>query len=186
VNPDDVQRFIASANCRRATSPSRSPSNLPRRALIPMVPMLEPDGVRGLHRDDRARGESRQGQGPEDSVLVAEDDADIRELLCALLEPAGYSTLRASDGEQALRLARDHLPRACILDVVLPKLGGLDVLRELRCTPATAEIPVIILSAGARAHDIEQGFRAGANDYMTKPFSPAELLRRLAALSNGA
>jgi DNA-binding response OmpR family regulator len=112
-------------------------------------------------------------------VLIADDDADILELLHTVLERAGYGPIPASDGEEALRLAREHLPRACILDVVMPGLGGLDVLRALRSQAATSQIPVLMLSASVQNPDVEAVLKAGANDYLTKPFSYAELITRL-------
>jgi DNA-binding response OmpR family regulator len=114
-----------------------------------------------------------------ETVLIADDDADILELLHTVLERAGYGPIAATDGEEALRLARERLPRACILDVVMPRLGGLDVLRVLRSEAATAHIPVLILSASVQNPDVEAALKAGANDYLTKPFSYTELLDRL-------
>src|SRR4051812_2899767 len=93
------------------------------------------------------------------TVLIADDDADILELLETVLQRAGYGPIPAADGEEALRLARERLPRACILDVVMPRLGGLDVLRALRSDAATAEIPVLILSASVQNPDVEAALK---------------------------
>ena len=120
-----------------------------------------------------------------DTVLIADDDADILELLHTVLERAGYGPIPAADGEEALRLARERLPRACILDVVMPRLGGLEVLRVLRSEAATAQIPVLMLSASVQNPDVEAALKAGANDYLTKPFSYTELLDRLTRVLNG-
>jgi DNA-binding response OmpR family regulator len=120
-----------------------------------------------------------------ETVLIADDDADILELLHTVLERAGYSPIAATDGEEALRLARERLPRACILDVVMPRLGGLDVLRVLRHEAATAHIPVLMLSASVQNPDVEAALKAGANDYLTKPFSYTELLDRLTRVLDG-
>lgn len=114
-----------------------------------------------------------------ETVLIADDDADILELFHTVLERAGYGPIAATDGEEALRLARERLPRACILDVVMPRLGGLDVLRVLRSEAATAHMPVLMLSASVQNPDVEAALKAGANDYLTKPFSYTELLDRL-------
>ena len=119
------------------------------------------------------------------TVLIADDDADILELLKTVLERAGYGPIAAADGEEALTLARERLPRACILDVVMPGLGGLDVLRALRSEAATAHIPVLMLSASVQNPDVEAALKAGANDYLTKPFSYAELLDRLTRVLDG-
>jgi DNA-binding response OmpR family regulator len=119
-------------------------------------------------------------------VLVAEDDPDILDLVCVRLDQAGYATIRAFDGERAVRLARDRLPSACILDPALAVLGGLEVLRELRRGGPTARIPVILLSTATAERDIERGLEAGADDYVIKPFAAPELLRRLAAVMEGS
>jgi DNA-binding response OmpR family regulator len=113
------------------------------------------------------------------AILIADDDADILELLRTVLVRAGYGPIAAANGEEALRLARERMPRACILDVVMPRLGGLDVLRALRSEAQTARIPVLMLSASVQNPDVEAALRAGANDYLTKPFSYSELLDRL-------
>jgi two-component system phosphate regulon response regulator PhoB len=120
------------------------------------------------------------------TILIADDDADILELLETVLTRGGYGTIPAADGEEALRLARERLPRACILDVVMPGLDGLEVLRALRGDTATAEIPVLMLSASVQNPDVEAALKAGANDYLTKPFSYTELLERLTRVLNGA
>jgi DNA-binding response OmpR family regulator len=120
------------------------------------------------------------------TVLIADDDADILELLRTVLERAGYGAIAAPDGEEALKLARERLPRACILDVVMPGLGGLDVLRALRSETATAHIPVLMLSASVQNPDVEAALKAGANDYLTKPFSYTELLDRLTRVLDGS
>ena len=113
------------------------------------------------------------------TVLIADDDTDILELLQTVLERAGYGPITAADGEEALRLARERLPRACILDVVMPGLGGLDVLKALRSEADTADIPVLMLSASVQNPEVEAALKAGANDYLAKPFSYTELLDRL-------
>ena len=125
------------------------------------------------------------GGGARSTVLVADDDADILELLCCVLERGGYLPLGAADGEQALDLARGHLPQACILDLVMPGLGGLDLLRTLRREAPTGRIPVLVLSASVQDPDLDAAIKAGASDFMTKPFNSAELLRRLAVLLDG-
>jgi DNA-binding response OmpR family regulator len=119
------------------------------------------------------------------TILIADDDGDILELLQTVLQRAGYGPIPAADGQEALRLARERLPRACILDVVMPGLSGLDVLRALRGEAATAQIPVLILSASVQNPDVEAALKAGANDYLTKPFSYTELLDRLSRVLDG-
>ncbi len=119
------------------------------------------------------------------TILIADDDGDILELLETVLQRAGYGPIPTTDGEEALRLARERLPRACILDVVMPGLGGLDVLRALRSEGATAQIPVLILSASVQNPDVEAALKTGANDYLTKPLSYTELLDRLNRVLDG-
>jgi DNA-binding response OmpR family regulator len=115
-------------------------------------------------------------------VLVADDDDDIRDLVAFRLDRAGYEVLRASDGQEALDLAREHRPDLAVLDVMMPKLTGYDVTRELRADANTARIPVILLTARVQEADVARGFDAGADDYVKKPFSPQELKARVQAV----
>jgi DNA-binding response OmpR family regulator len=112
-------------------------------------------------------------------VLIADDDEDIRALVAFRLERAGYDVVTAGDGEQALRLALEHAPQLAVLDVMMPKLTGLEVTRRLRAEEATSAIPVILLTARVQEADIAAGFEAGAADYIKKPFSPQELRTRV-------
>jgi DNA-binding response OmpR family regulator len=115
-------------------------------------------------------------------VLVADDDDDIRDLVAFRLDRAGYEVLRAGDGQEALDLARKHVPDLAVLDVMMPKLTGYDVTRELRADAATSRIPVILLTARVQEADVARGFEAGADDYVKKPFSPQELKARVQAV----
>jgi DNA-binding response OmpR family regulator len=115
-------------------------------------------------------------------VLVADDDADIRDLVAFRLDRAGYEVVRAGDGQEALDLAREHRPDLAVLDVMMPKLTGYDVTRELRAKAATSRIPVILLTARVQEADVARGFEAGADDYVKKPFSPQELKARVQAV----
>ena len=115
-------------------------------------------------------------------VLVADDDDDIRDLVAFRLDRAGYEVLRAGDGEQALQLAIEHKPDLAVLDVMMPKLTGYDVTRELRANAETSRIPVILLTARVQEADVARGFEAGADDYVKKPFSPQELKARVQAV----
>ncbi len=116
-------------------------------------------------------------------VLAADDDVDILDLICYRLERSGCLVTRALDGQQALDLARQELPDLVVLDVMMPKIDGYEVTRLLKSNPETAGIKVILLTASAQEPDVVKGFEAGADDYMTKPFSPQELRMRLAAIS---
>ena len=116
------------------------------------------------------------------TVLVADDDADIRDLVAFKLEQAGLEVITAADGQAAVDAARAHLPTLAVLDVSMPALSGIDVCRMLRADPATAGMLIIMLTARVQEHDVEGGFGAGADDYVTKPFSPRELVSRIQAL----
>ena len=115
-------------------------------------------------------------------VLVADDDDDIRDLVAFRLDRAGYDVLRAGDGQEALDLAREHRPDLAVLDVMMPRMTGYDVTRELRADQATSRIPVILLTARVQEADVARGFEAGADDYVKKPFSPQELKARVQAV----
>ena len=121
-------------------------------------------------------------EGDRPVVLVADDDDDIRDLVAFRLDRAGYEVLRAGDGQEALDLAREHNPDLAVLDVMMPKLTGYDVTRELRADAATSRIPVILLTARVQEADVARGFEAGADDYVKKPFSPQELKARVQAV----
>lgn len=115
-------------------------------------------------------------------VLVADDEDDIRELVRFRLTRAGYRVLVFEDGEQALAGAREHHPRLAVLDVMMPKLTGLEVTRALRSAEDTKDLPVILLTARVQDPDVAAGFEAGADDYLKKPFSPQELTARVQAV----
>jgi DNA-binding response OmpR family regulator len=115
-------------------------------------------------------------------VLVADDDADIRDLVAFKLEQAGFEVIAVEDGHTALERAQSRKPTLAVLDVSMPGLSGIDVCRMLRSEPATAGILIILLTARVQEQDVEGGFSAGADDYVTKPFSPRELVSRIQAL----
>jgi DNA-binding response OmpR family regulator len=116
------------------------------------------------------------------TVLLAEDDADIRFLVNFKLTQAGYQVRAFGDGLSAVADAREHPPDLAILDVMMPGMSGLEVCQELRRDPATANIPVIILTALAQEANITAGFAAGADDYIVKPFSPRDFAMRVNAV----
>jgi two-component system alkaline phosphatase synthesis response regulator PhoP len=115
-------------------------------------------------------------------VLVVDDEADIRELVRYNLEKEGYGVVGVASGEDALTAATRKLPDLVILDLMLPGVDGLEVCRRLKSDPATARIPVIMLTAKGGEADIVSGLELGAADYMTKPFSPRVLVARVKAV----
>ncbi len=116
------------------------------------------------------------------SVLVADDDRDIRELVSFKLQAAGYDVVTASDGTDALAQVIAHRPDVAVLDVMMPGLSGTDVLRAVRAHPEVGGTRVILLTAKAQEQDVAAGFALGADDYVVKPFSPRELLSRVQAV----
>jgi DNA-binding response OmpR family regulator len=115
-------------------------------------------------------------------ILIADDDRDIQDLIAIRLERAGYRVLRANDGQQALEIAAAELPDLAVLDVTMPRLDGYSVLRALRGDPATAGIPVILLTARVQDGDVAQGLASGADAYVKKPFGPKELSERIESI----
>jgi len=115
-------------------------------------------------------------------ILVVEDEEDILELLRYNLNKEGYPVTGVLSGEEGLRAARSQLPDLIVLDLMLPGIDGLTVCRELKQDAQTREIPIIILTAKGEEADIVAGLELGADDYVTKPFSPRVLLARLRAV----
>ena len=115
-------------------------------------------------------------------ILIADDDPMMGELLRFKLEAAGHEVVIGGDGEVALRLARELLPDAMVLDSMMPVLTGPEVLRAIKSDPQTRAIPVLMLTARKGDGDIVQALRGGASDYLTKPFLPEELTVRISAL----
>jgi two-component system alkaline phosphatase synthesis response regulator PhoP len=116
-------------------------------------------------------------------ILVAEDDRDIAELISHYLKKAGWTAHVAPAGDQALAYIRNHPVDVVILDLMLPGMSGLDVCKALRADQATAELPVIMLTARAEEADRVRGLELGADDYVAKPFSPNELVARVRAVA---
>src|SRR5712691_6604940 len=115
-------------------------------------------------------------------ILVADDEPDAIELVEFNLKAAGYEVITAADGEAALKKARSTLPDLIVLDLMLPEVDGLEVCKILRRDPRTRAIPIIMLTAKAAEIDRVLGLELGAEDYVTKPFSPRELLLRIKRL----
>ncbi len=115
-------------------------------------------------------------------IVVADDEDDIRRLVAFTLRHRGYTVLEAVDGLQALQIIRAEQPDLAVLDVMMPHMSGLDVVREMASNVATASIPVLIVSAKGQSNDIEAGLATGATSYLTKPFSPRVLAERVATI----
>jgi two-component system alkaline phosphatase synthesis response regulator PhoP len=117
-----------------------------------------------------------------ENILVVEDEANIRQLLRYNLEKEGFQVQEAGDGLQGIRMAETGKPDLVILDLMLPGASGLDVCRALKRNRATAAMPIIMLTAKAEEIDKVIGLELGADDYITKPFSPRELVARVKAV----
>ncbi|MEW9897292.1 phosphate regulon transcriptional regulator PhoB [Chitinivorax sp. PXF-14] len=116
------------------------------------------------------------------NILLVEDEPAIQELIAFNLEQAGHHVLRAESAEQGLNYVKSALPDLVLLDWMLPGLSGIDFAKRLRADERTKQVPVIMLTARSEEHDKIQGLDSGADDYITKPFSPRELQARIKAV----
>jgi two-component system phosphate regulon response regulator PhoB len=116
------------------------------------------------------------------NILLVEDEPAIQELIAANLTRAGHTVMRASDAETAQRIVRDALPDLVLLDWMLPGMSGVEFARRLRGDERTRSIPIIMLTARSEEQDKVMGLEIGADDYVTKPFSPRELVARIKAV----
>jgi DNA-binding response OmpR family regulator len=112
-------------------------------------------------------------------LLIAEDESGIRRLIRLTLESEDYEIIEASDGEQALTMARAELPELVLLDVMMPRRTGLEVCRLLKADDTTASMTIVMLTARAQDSDLREARAAGCDDYFMKPFSPVALLRKV-------
>jgi DNA-binding response OmpR family regulator len=115
-------------------------------------------------------------------IVVADDDVDIRDLVEFKLTTLGHQVVTVADGSSAVEACVSSRPDLAVLDVMMPGLTGLEAVREIRNNPALKDIPVILLTARAQQSDVQTGYDLGADDYITKPFSPKELASRVEAL----
>ncbi|HET9380830.1 MAG TPA: SpoIIE family protein phosphatase [Streptomyces sp.] len=174
--------------------------HLPADALVPATPTAAPsataepyvqEALRWLPTDTSGvrtpaapatSGTARtSGTAVPARVLIADDNADMREYLTRILRGAGHHVQAVPDGHEALRAVRAHAPDLVVSDVMMPRLDGLSLVRELRADPRTAAVPVLLLSARAGEDASVEGLQAGADDYLVKPFAAAELLARVRA-----
>jgi two-component system phosphate regulon response regulator PhoB len=116
------------------------------------------------------------------ALLLVEDDRALADLLMWHFDREGYDVVRTADGDEALLLAEDRTPDLVILDWMIEGVSGIEVCRRLRRRPATAHVPIIMLTARGEESDRIRGLETGADDYVTKPFSPRELLARVGAV----
>jgi CheY-like chemotaxis protein len=119
------------------------------------------------------------------TILVVDDDPVILQLLRVNFEMEGFEVRTAADGEEALDAVRAEAPAVVVSDVMMPKLSGIDLTAKLKGDPATAGIPVLLLTAKAQHGDMLEGMAAGADDYVTKPFDPMALVERVQRLVAG-
>jgi DNA-binding response OmpR family regulator len=115
-------------------------------------------------------------------IVVADDDPDILDLVVYILTQAGFDTVGVTDGAAALAAIEADPPRLAILDIMMPGMSGIEVLRNVRASETIGDLGVILLTARARDSDVDSGFATGASDYVIKPFSPRELLQRVNAV----
>lgn len=116
------------------------------------------------------------------TILIVEDESDIQELIAYNVEKAGHEAVRAATAEEALERVREALPHLILIDWMLPGMSGIDLARALRANRRTENVPLIMVSARGAEQDKLTGLETGADDYMTKPFSPAELNARIKAV----
>lgn len=115
-------------------------------------------------------------------ILIAEDEPDIRQLVSITLTFGGYDVVTTSDGAEAVEQAQQTQPDLILLDVRMPKMTGYEACAALKEDPATADIPVVFLSAKGQEDEVRGGMKVGAVDYILKPFAPDELIRRVGEL----
>ena len=119
---------------------------------------------------------------PSPTVLVVEDDPVILRLLEVNFELEGFGVVLAHDGVEGVELARADKPDIIVSDIMMPRMSGIELVEALKADEATASIPIILLSAKAQTSDLKSGMDAGADDYVTKPFEPLDLVDRVNAL----
>ena len=116
---------------------------------------------------------------PDSTILVVDDDPVILKLLEVNFEMEGFTVLVAHDGEEGIEVARRDRPEVIVSDIMMPKRSGLELVSELKGDPDTSDIPIILLSAKAQNADVRVGLDSGADDYVTKPFEPLDLVDRV-------
>ena len=120
------------------------------------------------------------------TVLVIDDDPVIVKLLRVNFELEGFDVISAGDGREGVEMARAERPDVVVSDIMMPVMNGLELVSTLKSDPDTADLPVLLLSAKAQMADVQRGFELGADDYVTKPFDPIELIDKVTALAAAA
>ncbi len=115
-------------------------------------------------------------------ILIAEDEPDIRDLVAFTLRFAGHEVVTATNGEEAVQVAKKETPDLIILDVRMPRMTGYDACRAIKSDPALNAVPVIFLSAKGQESEIQDGMNAGAEEYLLKPFAPDQLTDRVRSI----
>ena len=144
--------------------------------------MLYPLSYEGSAADPRPPRQKPRIAAVVARVLIVDDDPVIQRLLRVNFEMEGYEVIVGVDGVDGLEKARAEHPDIVVLDIMMPRMSGLDVARALKADPDTASIPVLLLSAKAQEADLRAGDESGADDYLTKPFDPFQLLQRVELL----
>ncbi len=115
-------------------------------------------------------------------ILIAEDERDIRDLVAFTLRFAGHEVVAVGNGEEAVEAARQEMPELILMDVRMPRMTGYEACEKMKSDPSLQVIPVVFLSAKGQESEIRTGLEAGADEYLLKPFAPAELTMRVAEL----
>ena len=131
--------------------------------------------IEALYRQLNPQGACHEGK----KVVVAEDNPPMRNLVCSALGKRGFEVFSAENGLQALKLIRQHRPDCCILDLMLPQIGGLDILEAMRKDENYAHIPVVIMTARKEKRDVIVAQQLGVSAYLIKPFAIEELIKRV-------
>jgi DNA-binding response OmpR family regulator len=116
-------------------------------------------------------------------VIIADDELRLRKVVALHLKKSGIDVIEVSNGKEALNMAKEEMPHVIVLDVMMPELNGLETLKALKSDNSLKDIPVIMLSAKAGGEDIKKGLELGASAYLTKPFSPKQLLEEINKVS---
>lgn len=115
-------------------------------------------------------------------ILLADDELRLRKVVVLHLKKAGFDVIEANNGKQALEFAKSQNPDVIVLDIMMPEMDGITACKEIRKLPEHRDTPIVMLTAKATSDDIQIGKEAGANEYLTKPFSPKELIDKIQGL----